>query len=184
MRKKSSGFFILSQVRLLTLAGVLLLGTLAAQFDPGRSQGAQGERLAQGSEEALIELVREQRLLTPTPEPMSSPAAPKPAAAKKPVPKPAPQRPAPVPELIGTTGYAVAGGNCVNEPGVNNPGYGNPAGWPVTSQEPWIGATAVFTWNHVGVVTGIWRNGDIEVRHQNYYGGQTRFPRGMIRGFR
>ncbi|MDP4000161.1 MAG: hypothetical protein Q8Q11_01885, partial [bacterium] len=76
------------------------------------------------------------------------------------------------------------GGNCVNEPGVNNPGYGNPSDWPVTSSEPTIGATAVFTWNHTGVVTGIWANGDVEVRHQNYWGGQSRFPRGMIRGYR
>ena len=177
MRKKSSGFFILSRIRLLTLAGVLLLGILVAQFDPGRSQGAQGEWPIRGAEKAVIGLVGEQRLLTPTPEPKPAADAPKPAAAKQPAPRPAP-------ELIGTVGYAVAGGNCVNEPGINNPGYGNPSGWPVTSQKPWIGATAVFTWNHVGVVTGIWRNGDIEVRHQNYWGGQHRFPRSMIRGFR
>ncbi|MDP9211682.1 MAG: CHAP domain-containing protein [bacterium] len=184
MRKNSSGFFILSRIRLLTLAGVLLLGTLAAQFDPGRSQGAQGDRPTHGAEKAVIELVSEQRLLMPTLEPTPAADAPKPAAAKQPKPRPASKRAAPAPELIGTVGYAVAGGNCVNEPGINNPGYGNPSGWPVASQEPWIGATAVFTWNHVGVVTGIWRNGDIEVRHQNYWGGQHRFPRSMIRGFR
>jgi hypothetical protein len=92
----------------------------------------------------------------------------------------------PEPELVGAEGYAVAGGNCVNEPGINNPRDGtNPSGWPITSEMPWVGATAVFTWNHVGVVTGKWKNGDIEVRHQNYWGGNVhRFPPSAFRGFR
>lgn len=86
--------------------------------------------------------------------------------------------------LIGSMGYARAGGNCVNEPGVNNPGYGNPVNWSATSFTPWIGATALFNYNHVGVVTGIWSNGDVEIRHQNYTGNQTRFSPGQLRGFR
>ncbi len=87
--------------------------------------------------------------------------------------------------LTGSIGYARAGGNCVNEPGVNNPGYGNPIDWPVTSGSPSIGATALWTFNHTGVVTGIWSNGDVEVRHQNWWGGnQHRFPRSAFRGFR
>lgn len=86
--------------------------------------------------------------------------------------------------LAGSIGYARAGGNCVNEPGVNNPGYGNPSSWPATSGSPWIGATALWTYNHTGVVTGIWSNGDIEVRHQNFSGGIHRFPRSAFRGFR
>lgn len=87
--------------------------------------------------------------------------------------------------LTGSIGYARAGGNCVNEPGVNNPHFGNPIDWPVTSSAPSIGATALWTFNHTGVVTGIWANGDIEVRHQNWWGGnQHRFPRGAFRGFR
>ncbi len=86
--------------------------------------------------------------------------------------------------LTGSIGYARAGGNCVNEPGVKNPGYGNPIDWPVLTQSPYIGATALWTYNHTGVVTGIWSNGDIEVRHQNYWGGQHRFPRSAFRGFR
>ncbi len=89
-----------------------------------------------------------------------------------------------VPGLNGCIGYAKPGGNCVNEPGVNNPRNGNPINWPVTSSTPWVGATALWTYNHTGVVTGIWSNGDIEVRHQNYWGGQHRFPRSMFRGFR
>lgn len=103
-------------------------------------------------------------------------------------PKPQPVTPAPTPalqpELIGSTGYAQAYGNCVNEPGVNNPHSGNPLDWPVLSETPTIGATALFTWNHTGVVVGIWNNGDLEIRHQNYWGGQHRFPRSMFRGFR
>lgn len=85
---------------------------------------------------------------------------------------------------MGSIGYARAGGNCVNEPGVNNPGFGNPISWPVTSGTPWIGATALWTYNHTGVVTGIWSNGDIEVRHQNVTGGVHRYPRSAFRGFR
>lgn len=86
--------------------------------------------------------------------------------------------------LTGSIGYARPGGNCVNEPGINNPRNGNPINWPVTSSTPRIGATALWTYNHTGVVTGIWSNGDVEVRHQNYTGSQTRFPRGAFRGFR
>ncbi len=179
MRKNSSGFFILSRIRFLAALAVLVLGVLAAQFHPGHSLGAQSAPLAHGSQADVLKLIQAERSLVATPEPSPPPAAPESRAAKK-----APQK-APIrPELVGTAGYAVAGGNCVAEPGINNPGYGNPSDWPVTSQVPRVGATAVFTWNHVGVVTGIWRNGDIEVRHQNYWGGQHRFPRSMIRGFR
>lgn len=86
--------------------------------------------------------------------------------------------------FVGTKGYAIWGGNCVNEPGVNNPRNGNPINWPATSQTPWIGATALFHYNHVGVVTGIYSNGDLEIRHQNFKGNITRFPRSAFRGFR
>lgn len=91
--------------------------------------------------------------------------------------------------LEGSIGYARAGGNCVNEPGVNNPRNGNPINWPVTSSTPWVGATALWTFNHTGVVTGIWRSGGqivaVEVRHQNWYGGnQHKFSIGAFRGFR
>lgn len=86
--------------------------------------------------------------------------------------------------LTGSLGYAKPYGNCVLEPGVNNPGWGNQISWPVVSGNPWIGATALFTYNHVGVVTGIWSNGDLEIRHQNFTGGQTRYPRSAFRGFR
>lgn len=86
--------------------------------------------------------------------------------------------------LTGQIGYALAFGNCVNEPGVNNPGFGDPISWPVTSFTPLIGATALFGYNHVGVVTGIWSNGDLEIRHQNFGGGQHRFSRSEFRGFR
>jgi hypothetical protein len=86
--------------------------------------------------------------------------------------------------LSGSYGYALASGNCVVEPGVNNPGFGNPISWPTTSAEPWIGASALFWYNHVAVVTGLWGNGDIEVRHQNCPGCPSRYARSMVRGFR
>lgn len=87
--------------------------------------------------------------------------------------------------LNGSIGYALPYGNCVNEPGVNNPFDGSdPIAWAVLYSNPHIGSTALFTYNHVAVVTGIWSNGDLEVRHQNFTGGQTRFPRSQFRGFR
>lgn len=87
--------------------------------------------------------------------------------------------------LIGSIGYARAGGNCVNEPGVNSPHNGtNPISWAVLSRTPTIGATALFRFNHTGVVVGIWSNGDLEIRHQNYSGGQHRFPASAFRGYR
>lgn len=87
-------------------------------------------------------------------------------------------------ELTGTIGYALPYGNCVDEAGVNNPGWGNPIDWPILTQTPAIGATALFYFNHVAVVTGIWSNGDIEIRHQNVTGGVHRYPRSAFRGFR
>lgn len=86
--------------------------------------------------------------------------------------------------IAGTYGYARPCCNCVNEPGVNKGPYGNPIVWPVLSYTPTIGATALWTYNHTGVVVGLWDNGDVEVRHQNYSGGQSRFPRSAFRGFR
>lgn len=87
-------------------------------------------------------------------------------------------------QLLGSYGYVSPWGNCVLEPGVNNPGWGNPIAWPIASQTPWIGATALWTYNHTGVVVGIWSNGDLEIRHQNFQGGQTRFSIWSFRGFR
>lgn len=87
--------------------------------------------------------------------------------------------------LIGSIGYARAGGNCVSEPGVNSPRNGtNPISWAVLSRTPTIGATVLFHYNHTGVVTGIWSNGDIEIRHQNYGYNQHRFPPSTFRGYR
>lgn len=100
-----------------------------------------------------------------TPKPTPSPAASTSAAG-----------------LTGSIGYATPGGNCVNEPGIKKQG-GNPITWTARTQTPYIGATALWTYNHAGVVVGIWSNGDIEVRHQNFWGGQHRFPRSTFRGF-
>lgn len=86
--------------------------------------------------------------------------------------------------LFGSAGYASPYGNCVLEPGVNNPGYGNPIDWPALYSAPHIGSTVLFFFNHTAVVTGIWSNGDIEVRHQNAAGAPTRYSAGVIRGYR
>jgi hypothetical protein len=75
--------------------------------------------------------------------------------------------------FTGSVGYSLAGGNCVDEPGVNNPGWGNPIDWPITSHLPWLGASALFYFNHVAVVTGIYPDGSIEVRQQNSPGAPT-----------
>ncbi len=87
--------------------------------------------------------------------------------------------------LLGSIGSVSPYGNCVDEPGVNSPRNGtNPIAWPILTQTPYLGATALWTYNHTGVVVGIWNNGDLEVRHQNYSYPQTRFPRSAFRGFR
>ena len=87
--------------------------------------------------------------------------------------------------LIGSYGSVRSTGNCVNEPGVNNPGRGNPITWAVTSSTPTIGATALWTYNHTGYVVGIYEGGQyIEVNHQNYDGGRTKFHVSEFRGFR
>lgn len=86
---------------------------------------------------------------------------------------------------FGSYGSVSPYGNCVNEPGVNNPGRGNPITWAVTSKTPTVGATALWTYNHTGVVTGIYEGGEyIEVRHQNYSGGRTKFHISEFRGYR
>lgn len=90
----------------------------------------------------------------------------------------------PLDGLTGSIGYSLPWGNCVAEPGVNNPGWGNPIVWPVLYYQPHIGATVLFTWNHTAVVSGIWSNGDIEVRQQNTPGMTHRIPTSWIRGFR
>jgi hypothetical protein len=178
MRKTSSGFLFLSKFWL--TAGVIALAALSL----GASQGQPKAEAAPLPGE-VTKVVQHRsygwETATPVPAATTEPKRPakKPVANPKVVPTPAAQ-----PELVGSIGYALAYGNCVNEPGVNNPGYGNPIDWPVTSSQPTVGATALFSWNHTGVVTGIWANGDVEVRHQNYYGGQHRFPRSMFRGFR
>lgn len=83
--------------------------------------------------------------------------------------------------LLGSIGYALPYGNCVNQ--INPRPNGNPSSWPVRSQTPSIGRAALFHYNHVGRVVGIWSNGDLEIAHENYQGGQHRFPRSTFRGF-
>jgi len=86
--------------------------------------------------------------------------------------------------LIGHIGYSDPYGNCVDEPGVNNPGWGNPIDWPITTTTASIGASALFYFNHVAVVVGIWPNGDIEVDQENSPGAPHTYPPWMVRGYR
>lgn len=84
-------------------------------------------------------------------------------------------------ELTGDHGYAI-GGNCVNE--ITNRPMGNPITWVATTQTPYIGAAALFYYNHVARIVGFWSNGDIEVAQQGWSGTPiTRFPRSTFRGF-
>lgn len=85
--------------------------------------------------------------------------------------------------LVGSVGYAQSFGNCVNQAGVNR-ASGNPSSWPVLSSVPRVGGTALFNYNHVGYISGIWSNGDLEIQHQNYSGSQHRFPPSSFRGYR
>lgn len=149
--------------------------------------------LLMGAKGADPKMVYRAATLNPAPIATEKPVLVKTEVIKEPVPSPAetPQITPDSPiksggggELSGSIGYAIPGGNCILEPGVNNPGYGNPISWPILSGTPSIGATALFTFNHTGVVTGIWSNGDIEIRHQNYSGSQHRFPVSAFRGFR
>lgn len=88
------------------------------------------------------------------------------------------------PELIGSYGAVLVGGNCVNTAkahGKNQPG--NPISWSPTTQTPFVGAAALFYFNHVAIVTGIHSDGSIEVIHENCPGCPTHYPRGTFRGF-
>jgi len=86
--------------------------------------------------------------------------------------------------LTGSVGYSDPDGNCVDEPGVNNPGYGNPIDWPVLYTTPHIGSTVLFVFNHTAVVVGIWSNGYVEVDQENAPGMTHTIPPSMIRGYR
>lgn len=85
--------------------------------------------------------------------------------------------------LTGSVGFAQAGGNCVLEIPADRRPEGNPISWVATTETPYIGAIALFNYNHTGIVVGIWSNGDLEIQHQNFSGGQTRFSRSEFRGF-
>ena len=86
--------------------------------------------------------------------------------------------------LIGSVGYSLAGGNCVDIGGINNPGYGNPIDWPVLTSTPHIGATVLFTWNHTARVVGIYADGSIEVAQENAPGMAHHIPPSQVRGYR
>jgi len=86
--------------------------------------------------------------------------------------------------LIGSYGSVRSGGNCVNTArahGKIQPG--NPITWSVSTRTPFIGAAALFNYNHVAIISGIWDNGDIEVIHENFSGSRTRFSQAEMRGY-
>jgi hypothetical protein len=87
-------------------------------------------------------------------------------------------------DLTGSLGYSLPYGNCVDVAkawGKNQPG--NPISWEPTSSKPWIGAAALFGYNHVAVVVGIWSNGDVEVAQANCPGCVHRYAMSVFRGF-
>lgn len=87
-------------------------------------------------------------------------------------------------ELSGSYGYVSSGSNCVNTAkahGKNQPG--DPINWAPTTHVPFIGAAALFNFNHVAIVSGIHADGSIEVIHENCPGCPTRYPRNAFRGF-
>lgn len=86
--------------------------------------------------------------------------------------------------LTGSLGYTVPWGNCVNQIPFGQRGPGNPINWGVTTYQPYIGAAALFPYNHVGRVVGIWSNGDVEIVHENGGGLGHRFSASSLRGFR
>jgi len=86
--------------------------------------------------------------------------------------------------FIGSIGYSLSGGNCVDVGGINNPGYGNPSDWSVTSNHGWIGATVLFTWNHTARETGYYPDGSIEVAQENTPGMTHHIPLSWVRGWR
>lgn len=102
-----------------------------------------------------------------------------------PAPDPGPVYEAPVSSgLIGQIGYSLAGGNCVDMAiayGKDQPG--NPISWYATTGRPFIGAAALFYFNHVAIVVGIWGNGDIEVAQENSPGAPHRYSQSEIRGY-
>ena len=88
-------------------------------------------------------------------------------------------------ELTGSIGYAIAGGNCVNQVPAYLRGQGNPINWTVLTLQPYIGGAALWYFNHTARVVGLWSNGDIEVAQENFSGGNIhRYPRSAFRGFR
>lgn len=87
--------------------------------------------------------------------------------------------------LQGAIGYVIAGGNCVNQISPSVRPNGNPETWAATTMTPYIGAAALFPYNHVGRVVGIWSNGDVELANENWNGvAVTRFPQSELRGYR
>lgn len=85
--------------------------------------------------------------------------------------------------FIGSMGYTIPYGNCVWEVPAHRRPMGNPITWVPRTQTPYIGAIVLFHYNHTGIITGLYSNGDIEIRHQNGGGLPHRFPRSEFRGF-
>lgn len=86
--------------------------------------------------------------------------------------------------LTGSFGYSAPGGNCVwTAMAYGKLQPGNPISWYVTTHTPFIGAAALFPFNHVAVVVGIYGNGDIEVAQQNSPGAPHRYSQWEIRGY-
>lgn len=157
-------------IALIVIAALLLLGATGHTNKPFVARANFSPQIAKPTEIAPIVTEEVQRVEVTTPPPTASQGALQDVVELS------------ATGLTGSIGYARPGGNCVNEPGVKRQS-GNPITWSVATQTPYIGATALFTFNHVGYIVGLWDNGDIEIRHQNWNGSQHRFPRSSFRGF-
>lgn len=86
--------------------------------------------------------------------------------------------------LTGSYGYLSPLNNCVLlAEQYGKVQAGNPISWSISTHTPFIGAAALFYYNHVGIVTGIWSNGDIEVAQANARGAGSRYSQSEIRGY-
>ena len=153
-------------IALIVIAALLLLGATGHTNKPFVARANFSPQVAKATEIAHIVTEEVQRVEVTTPPPTASQGASGDATQA----------------LSG--GYALPYGNCVDE--LRAAGHfvpsGNPISWQPTSQTPWIGAAALFRYNHTALVVGI--VGDsVVVRHRNYAGGQYVFPISSLRGF-
>lgn len=86
--------------------------------------------------------------------------------------------------IAGRAGFIAPGNNCVDwVKQFRSVPMGNPIGWQPTTMKPFIGAIAVFYFNHTARVEGIYSDGSVAVSHANAPGAPVRYTMRQIRGF-